>query len=179
MTPSAAKRVEVVQGDVTTLAVDAVVNAANEALRGGGGVDGAIHAAAGPRLLEACRRFDRCPTGEVRLTPGFDLPAEWVIHTAGPVWRGGGHGEDALLASCYRNAIRLASAIGARTVAFPAISTGIYGFPSDRAAEISARAVLEEIADRPEIERVLLVARGGRSVETLRRGLDAALRGRS
>jgi len=176
---SAGGRVQVVEGDITALAVDAIVNAANEALRGGGGVDGAIHAAAGPRLLDACRRFDRCPTGEVRLTPGFDLPATWVIHTAGPVWRGGDRGEDALLANCYRNAIWLASAIGARTIAFPAVSTGVYGFPADRAAEVSARAVLEAIADRPEIERVLLVARGERSAETLRRGLDAAVRERS
>lgn len=179
MTGSEAGRVEVVQGDITQLAVDAVVNAANEALRGGSGVDGAIHAAAGPRLLEACRRFDRCPTGEVRLTPGFDLPAEWVIHTVGPVWRGGDRREDEMLARCYRRAIWLASAIGARTIAFPAISTGVYGFPADRAAKVSAQAVLEAIERRPEIERVLLVARGGRSVETLRRGLDAALRARA
>ena len=179
MTPPGADRVGVVQADITTLPVDAVVNAANEALRGGGGVDGAIHAAAGPRLLEACRRFDRCPTGQVRLTPGFDLPAEWVIHTVGPVWQGGGNREDEALASCYRSAIWLASAIGARTIAFPAISTGIYGFPADRAAEIAARTVLDAIEGRPEIERVLLVGRDGRSVETLRRGLDAALRDRA
>src|SRR5512132_1709701 len=126
-------RMIVVQGDITRQAVDAIVNAANERMLGGGGVDGAIHRAAGPQLLEACRRIPevrpgvRCPTGEVRLTPGFALPARFVIHTVGPVWGGGDHGEDALLASCYRNALRLAAENQLQSIAFPAISCGVYG----------------------------------------------------
>jgi O-acetyl-ADP-ribose deacetylase len=166
--------VEVVEADITTLAVDAIVNGANETLRGGSGVDGAIHRAAGPRLLEACRRFDGCPTGEVRLTAGFDLPATWVIHTVGPVWRSGEHGEDDLLARCYRNALWLCSAIGARSVAFPAISTGVYGFPAERAAAIAARETLAYARAHPEIHRVLLVGRGGQAVDTLRDAIASA-----
>lgn len=130
----------VVTADITTLAVDAVVNAANSSLLGGGGVDGAIHRAAGRELLEACRKLGGCPTGEARITPGFRLPARWVIHTVGPVWRGGGQGEPELLAACYRNAIRLAREHEVRTVAFPAISTGVYGYPKDLAAAVAVRA---------------------------------------
>jgi O-acetyl-ADP-ribose deacetylase (regulator of RNase III) len=153
-------RISVQQADITTLPVDAIVNAANSSLLGGGGVDGAIHRAAGPRLLDACRAIGGCPTGEARLTPGFDLPATWVIHTVGPVWRGGDQHEDELLASCYRESLTLASSTGARTVAFPAISTGAYGFPMERAARIAMREIQAFLADHPEIDRVIVTVRG-------------------
>lgn len=129
--------IEVVEGDITTLAVDAVVNAANTGLRGGGGVDGAIHRAAGPQLLAACRALGGCATGDAKLTPGFALPARWVIHAVGPVWRGGDAGEADLLARCYRRSFELALECGARSIAFPAIGTGAYGFPKEAAARIA------------------------------------------
>jgi O-acetyl-ADP-ribose deacetylase len=135
-----------VVGDITRLAVDAIVNAANPTLLGGGGVDGAIHRAAGPELLEECRRIGGCPTGEARITRGYRLPARYVIHTVGPVWRGGDSGEDELLASCYQSSIALARAHDVATLAFPAISTGIYGFPPDRAARIATSVVTAELA---------------------------------
>ncbi len=139
--------IKVIQADITTLAVDAVVNAANETLLGGGGVDGAIHRAAGPELKEYCRTLGGCPAGEARITPGFRLPARWVIHTVGPVWRGGEHHEPALLESCYRDSLELALRHGVRAIAFPSISTGAYGYPKEQAARI-ALAVMRQYEDR-------------------------------
>jgi O-acetyl-ADP-ribose deacetylase (regulator of RNase III) len=146
---------QVVRQDITTLDVDAVVNAANERLLGGGGVDGAIHRAAGPGLLAECRGLGGCPTGDAKATGGHRLAARWVIHTVGPVWRGGGHGEETLLASCYRRSLEVADDLGAASVAFPAISTGVYGFPRERAAGIA----VDTLRESPTAVRdVLLVA---------------------
>lgn len=149
--------IEVVQGDITRLPVDAVVNAANQGLRGGGGVDGAIHRAAGPRLAEAAGALAPCPPGEARITPAFDLdpPVRHVIHTVGPVWRGGTSGEAAVLTACYRSSLAAADTLGARTVAFPAISTGVYGFPAAEAARI---AVTTLRGCATSVERITLVA---------------------
>ena len=149
-------RLEVLRGDITRLQVDAIVNAANEQLLPGGGVCGAIHRAAGPGLAAECAALGGCPTGEARLTSGHALPARWVIHAVGPVWQGGGDGEDAALASCYRRSLDLAAGAGARTVAFPAISTGIYGFPLERATRIAVGAVQDGLARHPSLSRVVL-----------------------
>jgi O-acetyl-ADP-ribose deacetylase (regulator of RNase III) len=149
-------RIELLQGDITSLKLDAIVNAANSSLLGGGGVDGAIHRAAGPGLLEECRGLQGCPTGEARITGGYRLPSRHVIHTVGPVWRGGTYGEDNLLASCYRRSLELAREHKLETVAFPSISTGAYGFPLDRAARIAVREILAFLEQNPLPCRVQL-----------------------
>lgn len=165
--------IEVVHADITTLDTDAIVNAANERMLGGGGVDGAIHRAAGPELLAACKAIPevqpgvRCPTGEARITPGFRLPARYVIHTVGPVWHGGARGEPELLARCYRRALALAREHALNSVAFPAISCGIYGYPENQAAEIAVREVRAFQAEHGSPQRVLLVAFDGRMRDVL------------
>jgi O-acetyl-ADP-ribose deacetylase len=161
-------RISVQIGDITTLAVDAIVNAANSSLLGGGGVDGAIHRAAGPELTQACRELGGCDTGDAKTTPGFGLPAHWVIHTVGPVWNGGHSGEPQLLASCYRRSIEEAERVGARTVAIPAISTGVYGYPKEQAAAVAV-ATLEAID--ADIDEVILVAFDNRTAEVYERAL--------
>ena len=151
------KRIEAILGDITRQKVDAIVNAANTSLLGGGGVDGAIHRAAGPELLEECRTLHGCRTGEAKITKGYRLPAKYVIHTPGPVWHGGTSGEPEKLASCYRSCLRLASENGCRTVDFPSISTGVYHFPLDRAAAIAVAEIAAYLKEHPELERVRMV----------------------
>jgi O-acetyl-ADP-ribose deacetylase (regulator of RNase III) len=174
------RKAEVVAADITRIAIDAIVNAANDRMLGGGGVDGAIHRAAGPELLEACRAVAevrpgvRCPTGEARITPGFGLPARFVVHTVGPVWRGGGRGEPELLASCYRASFLLARENGARSVAYPAISCGVYGYPADAAARIAATEVRRLLDAYEDVDRVVLVAFNARLESVLRAAVAAA-----
>jgi O-acetyl-ADP-ribose deacetylase (regulator of RNase III) len=151
-------RVEIFRGDITKLKVDAIVNAANSTLRGGGGVDGAIHRAAGKELLEECKTLDGCKTGEAKITKGYNLPAKNVIHTVGPVWNGGDHNEDELLARCYRNSLNLALENGIKSIAFPAISTGVYSFPLERAAKLAIDEVTKFLNDVDKIEKVIFVA---------------------
>ena len=167
-------RIELVEGDITTLPVDAIVNAANTTMLGGGGVDGAIHRAAGPGLLEECRGIGGCPTGEARITRGYRLPAAHVIHTVGPVWHAGDRGEDDLLSSCYRNSLALAAKHRLRTIAFPAISTGVYRFPLDRAAGIAVREVRSFLQANDSVEKVTFVCFG----PDARRAYEAALAGK-
>jgi O-acetyl-ADP-ribose deacetylase (regulator of RNase III) len=164
-------RIEIHNGDITTLDVDAIVNAANEQLRPGGGVCGAIHRAAGRNLREACAKIGHCKTGDAVCTDGFDLKAGYVIHTVGPVWHGGQQNEDALLASCYRTALKIAKQIGAGSIAFPAISTGIYGFPLDRATGIAVATVREALAGDAAIDRVVFCVFGPEAEAVYRREL--------
>ena len=163
-----AASLEVVEGDITRLAVDAIVNAANASLLGGGGVDGAIHRAAGPELLAECRTLEGCPTGEAKATRGYRLAAKWVIHAVGPVWQGGGQGEERLLAGCYRNALARAHELGAASIAFPAISTGIYRFPLERAASIALGAVRQELPSAPALARVVFCCFGAEAAQIYR-----------
>jgi len=171
--------VKVQYGDITRLQVDAIVNAANEFMLGGDGVDGAIHRAAGPRLLEACRAVPevrpgvRCPTGEARITEGFELPARYVIHTVGPIWRDGSHREDDLLASCYRESLSLAEQYSVQSIAFPAISCGVFRFPVRQAAAIAVREIREHLARSNAISTVILVAFDAPIYEALRMATDA------
>jgi len=170
------ERIEVVTADITTLAVDAIVNAANEALAPGGGVCGAIHRAAGPKLAEECREIGACPTGEARLTGGYDLPARWVIHAVGPVWRGGTAGEHELLASAYTESLRLAERNELASIAFPAISTGIYGFPLDEATRIAVRTVADWLAAHEWPRRVVFCCFRESDADVYRRELAALAR---
>jgi len=161
-------RIEIKEGDITKEHVDAIVNAANTSLLGGGGVDGAIHRAAGPQLLEETRKIGGCPTGETRVSKGYRLPAKWVIHTVGPIWTGGTKNEDVLLASCYRNSLKVARDLGVKTIAFPSISTGAYGYPLDRATEIALKETKKFLDTDKAISKVVFVCFGPKALNTYR-----------
>ena len=160
------EKIKIVQDDITKLKVDAIVNAANNSLLGGGGVDGAIHRAAGPKLLEETRKIGGCPTGEARVSNGYDLPARWVIHTVGPVWKGGARNEEALLADCYKSSLLAAAEKGARTVAFPAISTGVYRFPLKKATEIAITETRRFLENDKRLDQVIFVCFGETAFNT-------------
>jgi len=166
------QRIDIILGDITKVKVDAIVNAANNTLLGGGGVDGAIHRAAGPELLEECRKLNGCETGQAKITKGYRLPAKYVIHTVGPVWRGGNANEDELLTSCYRNSLQLAVENSVKTIAFPSISTGAYRFPVKRAAEIAIREIVKFLQDNDSIERVLMVCFDEKTMEAYSEALS-------
>jgi len=166
-------KLEIIQGDITRQHVDAIVNAANRTLLGGGGVDGAIHRAAGPGLLGECETLGGCETGEAKITGGYDLPAKWVIHTVGPIWRGGGEGEDEKLASCYRNSLKLAVENDVRTMAFPSISTGAYGFPLERAASLAIKAIVDFLETDEVLSKVYIVAFDNRTKSAYERMLES------
>ena len=158
-------RIEIIKGDITKLNIDAIVNAANSSLLGGGGVDGAIHRAAGPELLNYCRKLNGCPTGNARITPGFKLSAKHVIHTVGPVWRGGNYNEENLLANCYKSSLRLAVENELKSIAFPAISTGVYGYPLEEATNVAVQTVMKFLQSDSSINKVIFVCFDERTFE--------------
>ncbi len=166
------EKIEIIRSDITKQKVDAIVNAANTSLLGGGGVDGAIHRAAGPELLEETRKIGGCPTGEARVSKGYRLPARWVIHTVGPVWRGGHSMERELLALCYKNSLKAAVDIGAKSIAFPSISTGAYGFPMEEATDIAFTETMRFLASDKTIEKVVFVCFGDRATEVYKKALS-------
>lgn len=172
MTASVLQKIELVRGDITTLAVDAIVNAANESLLGGGGVDGAIHCAAGPELLAECRKLQGCPTGQAKITGGYRLPAKHVIHTVGPVWHGGRGGEPELLASCYQSSLRLAVEHHLKTVAFPSISTGAYRYPIEKACRIALKEMADFLSAHPSVEKVYFVCFSEKDLRTYQQAFE-------
>ncbi len=173
------KTVEILEGDITRIAADAVVNAANEGLRGGGGVDGAIHRAGGPAIMAECRRIGRCPTGQAVITTGGDLPAAYVIPTVGPVWRGGARGEEDLLRSAYEKSLALAVERGLRTIAFPSISTGVYGYPIEQASRVAIGAVLDHLAGETSLEKVIFVLFGAADYAVYEEAMRQAIASRA
>ena len=166
------KRIEILLGDITKLQIDAIVNAANNSLLGGGGVDGAIHHAAGSELLDECKLLNGCKTGEAKLTKGYKLPAKFIIHTVGPVWDGGNHNEDKLLANCYRNSLKLAVINQIKTIAFPAISTGVYGFPLERATKIAVKEIKDFLGNDQSIQKVIFVCFDNKTYQAYKKYLE-------